>query len=604
MTNRARGLIALGLMGVLLGTFRGQAILSLLSFSVIAWIVIEWIRFQASVRIALPKVQFRRLVNDRDGANGTLWAGRKILLRLQAKFSTPANFIVEMQDAVPEMLEVLHSPANAADKTAVPSKPFKSDHIQKLLTRSRDYLVESIFPKPTFQLPNFLRTESRCSSSELVYEAHVRAAGQLTIPGVRLTIKDECGLFRHDRFSKLTQSYRVLPTYHDSGELRPTVKRNNSLPRQGIHRMQRAGMGSELLELRDYVVGDPPKSIAWKVSARRDKLLTRQYESEVPVRVHLIVDGSMPTRIGGYGYRLLDQMNYVAASVAKAAINVGDPVSGTLVDESGVRRLPWMSGDRGFMDLLKALSDFSVAAPPEVHHVTPYMLHCTLALCHQRYPELLDSRFNFFPLRFRSETRKRHLIAGVLGELFQLTPKQQMECICNDTFLASQMRKFLWQEGMAWVQPVVPVTVDPPTAAAERVQRICDCLHRSVAHARDNELFVVLADLLSYQWNFPQFARSVRMARAKHHRVAFVCPTTTFLRPQKEIIWPETNGIGDLLLTAERSRVRELSLIIKRELVQAGATISFSGEQNAIEMVIAELETARDGRTRPLGARR
>lgn len=597
MTDRARILLILGLIGVLVGSFRGQATLSLVSFSVIAWIMIEWIRFKSSVRYSLPKIQFRRQINGRDDTDGTLWSGRKIHVQLQVELPAPADFIVEMQDAVPEMLEVLAEPIKADRK-------IRAARIGAILTTFRNHLTESIWPKPVNRSPNFSQTELRCQSSAFVYEARVRAAGRMTIPGVRLTVKDEYGLFRYDQFSKLVQTYRVLPTYYESGELRPNIKRNNSLPRQGIHRMQRAGMGSELLELRDYVIGDPPKSIAWKVSARRDKLLTRQYESEVPVRVHLIVDGSMPTRLGGYGFRLIDQVNYVAASVAKAAINVGDPVSGALIDESGVKRLPWMSGDRGLMDFLRALADFSIAAPPEAEKVTPYMMQCALALCRQRYPELLDSRFNFSPFRFQSESRNRHRMANVFGELYQLTPRELMECVCSEATLARQMRKFLWQEGLAWMHPVAPVAAEPPTAVGERVKRICDCIHRSVVHARDNELFVILADLLSYQWNFPQFARSVRMARAKHHRVAFVCPTTTFLRPQNEIIRPESTSIGELLLAAERSRVRELSLIIKRELVQAGATVSFSGEQNAIELVIAEIETTRDGRTRQLGVRR
>ncbi len=183
------------------------------------------------------------------------------------------------------------------------------------------------------------------TTTSIRYAARILSAGKLKLPGMRLVIEDVYGLYLADRFFEAPRQYMVLPGYYESGEMRPTVKRHNSLPRHGIHRLQRSGMGSELLELREYVPGDPPKSIAWKVSARRDKLLTPQYESEVPVRVHLIVDGSVPTRIGGFGSRLLDQINYVAASVAQAAIAVGDPVDCLLVDESGAKRLPWFSGD-------------------------------------------------------------------------------------------------------------------------------------------------------------------------------------------------------------------------------------------------------------------
>src|SRR5439155_22878703 len=50
--------------------------------------------------------------------------------------------------------------------------------------------------------------------------------------------------------------------------------------------------------LRDYLPGDPPKTIAWKVSARRDRLITKEFESEVPVRCTLFVDISHSVRVG------------------------------------------------------------------------------------------------------------------------------------------------------------------------------------------------------------------------------------------------------------------------------------------------------------------
>ena len=39
--------------------------------------------------------------------------------------------------------------------------------------------------------------------------------------------------------------------------------------------------------------GDPPRTIAWKVSARRDRLITKEFESEVPVRCTLFLDTSV-----------------------------------------------------------------------------------------------------------------------------------------------------------------------------------------------------------------------------------------------------------------------------------------------------------------------
>src|SRR5204862_3680248 len=90
---------------------------------------------------------------------------------------------------------------------------------------------------------------------------------------------------------------RVLPPLTDADGLRPGTKRFNLLPPPGTHRLRFPGSGSELLDLRDYLPGDPPRTIAWKVSARRDRLITKEFESEVPVRCTLFVDASNSVRV-------------------------------------------------------------------------------------------------------------------------------------------------------------------------------------------------------------------------------------------------------------------------------------------------------------------
>src|SRR5207237_1946828 len=127
-----------------------------------------------------------------------------------------------------------------------------------------------------------------------------------------------------------------LPPLADAEGHRPTVKRYNLLPSPGQHRHLRPGSGSELLDLRDYLVGDPPKTIAWKISARRDRLITKEFESEVPVRCTLFVDASNSVRVpslpgegeGGGAprpSRALDRLVELAAGVVQVNTAAPDP---------------------------------------------------------------------------------------------------------------------------------------------------------------------------------------------------------------------------------------------------------------------------------------
>ena len=372
-------------------------------------------------------------------------------------------------------------------------------------------------------------------------------------------------------------------------------------------------MGSELLELREYVPGDPFKSIAWKVSAKRDQWMTRQYESEVPARVQLIVDGSSVSRVGGFGVRLLDQMTYVAASIGRMATNAGDPVGGILFDERGSQRLPPMAGEKGFQVLLRALSDFSVNPVPPPSPLSQRMMDAVWGLLGQRYPELLDFKVNLIPYSLfpwfpnaRARRRQRFLVAGALSEIYGLSTVEQVALIQDDAAIAWRIQDLLNSSGIPWIAPVVSPAERRDREPFERMKQLSGSILATVAHARDNELIVVMSDLLNCVGILEFLLPSVKLAIAKHHRVSFVCPTSTFQRPSRNVS-PDFTGnwsTRDLLLVAEQARLQIQMEQLQREIHRCGASVSLSGEKNAIRLIMAELDAAKSGRSRFQGASR
>ena len=577
-----------GLVGLFLGVLRGQAELSLLSLSVLVWLAVEWSLFSWRVWVELPRVQIERTVNGRSEPTGLLWAGRTVTITVRVTMPSRRRDglfslgpLVLIHDVVPENMEVVSS--RRGDR------------------RPDEEQLDG----------NQFELRSRISSVAFTYSARVRAAGQVVLPGVRLSLKDAQGFFLVERFIKRPQTFRVLPAFAVAGDMQSLVKRMNSLPQHGIHRLQRSGLGSELLELREYVSGDPPKAIAWKVSARRDKLMTRQYESEVPVRVQLFIDGSMSTRLGGYGCRLLDQMTFVAASVARAAISVGDPVGAMLFDERGTRRLPPQGGERGFYRLLDALADFSITPAPLSQPLSQRMVSAAMSLAGERHPELLDRRVNqvsftlwpLFPWS-RRRFREQFLLAGVLAEVFQLSASQQIEMVHDPEFMAEQVQRFLMLSGVAWMDPADAVFDRRVVAGGDRMESLGAALVKGVSHARDNEVFVILADLLECAPALERLLPAVKMALGRHHRVAFVCPSPTFRRPTAASTEPQSDSADDLVAAAEQIRVRELATGLQRELRRLGAAVTYSGEDEAIHLVLSEMEIARSGRMSLAGVRR
>src|SRR6185436_17567374 len=126
---------------------------------------------------------------------------------------------------------------------------------------------------------------------------------------------DVQGFFTQTAFVRQVETFRVLPALAEEPGTLPLKKNHNLLPLLGTHRHLRPGSGSELLDLRDYLPGDPPKMIAWKASARRDRLMTKEFESEVPVRCTLFVDVSSSVRVGPPGANALARVIAIASAV-------------------------------------------------------------------------------------------------------------------------------------------------------------------------------------------------------------------------------------------------------------------------------------------------
>jgi uncharacterized protein (DUF58 family) len=562
MTVAGRWMTIAGLLGATLGLARGQTGLAVLSLTVLVWLMAEWLWFSWRLWRHCGQLQFERSVNGRSEDFSTLQAGRLITVEVRltmrkGRMSPP----IRIRDSIPENATVVNN-----------------GHQVRILS-------------------NFQRTVFR-------YEARICGAGQIRLPGFRLVIEDAQGLFRAERFVPCPQVFRVLPAWVEAGEHRPLIKRSNALPQHGIHRLQRAGMGGELLELREYVAGDPPKSIAWKVSARRDRLMTRQYESEVPIRLQLFVDGSISTRIGGFGERLLDQITYVAASVARSAISSGDLVGLTTFDERGMQRRTPVAGERGFLRILQDLADFSVNPAPLPDRLTPLLQQTAMTVCREQFPELLDARYNRVPAFWAPwlPWRRRHFyercqLAGILSHLYAMPPLRHVQLIEDDALLATFTQHFLSQQGLAWLTPVVSIRGRGFHDGVARLELLADSIRNAVAHARDNELFVICSDLLENTHSISHLMPALRLARARHHRVAVVCPTPSFRRPSRASVEIVSDAPEDLLLVAEQMRCRELAEQLQGALRQAGVSITFSGEQQAIRMILTELDLARTGRT-------
>src|SRR5258706_2800421 len=96
----------------------------------------------------------------------------------------------------------------------------------------------------------------------------------------------------------------------------------------GMHRSPFHGLSVEFAEHRPYMPGDPLKNLDWKVWARSDRYLVKQYTEETNLRFHLLIhlSGSMGFKSERAAMSKLEYARSLAAALAYLMLQQQDAV--------------------------------------------------------------------------------------------------------------------------------------------------------------------------------------------------------------------------------------------------------------------------------------
>jgi uncharacterized protein (DUF58 family) len=130
--------------------------------------------------------------------------------------------------------------------------------------------------------------------------------------------------------------------------------RRRELGRQPLRRL---GEGRLFESLRDFVPGDDPRHIDWKATARRRKIITRQFEAERRQQVLLVLDAGRLLTADVAGTARMDFVVQAALELAYAAAQHDDNV-GVMVFADGVKHFVTpQRGRRGLKQVLDVLAE-------------------------------------------------------------------------------------------------------------------------------------------------------------------------------------------------------------------------------------------------------
>lgn len=200
-------------------------------------------------------------------------------------------------------------------------------------------------PPPVFQQTGReIRAQlPRAGLTQYVYPVRPTMRGEFSFGDVFVRIDGALGLTRRQIRLKTPLTVRVYPNVKQLSQVELALA-HASMVQQGLKPSRVLGEGTEFESLREYVPDDDYRWIDWKATAKRNRLVSRQYETERNQRLLIAIDAGrlMGAKVGDFSK--LDYATNVAVLLAQVALNKGDLV-GVLLFAN--RILAYLPPDKG-----------------------------------------------------------------------------------------------------------------------------------------------------------------------------------------------------------------------------------------------------------------
>ncbi len=228
-------------------------------------------------------------------------------------------------------------------------------------TRGAQLVVREIRPDILGgpQPPRAVRLPRQTTITDTVPVTPVRR-GREAVGGFFIDSTGPLGLGRRRLRVELPWEVVVYPSLA-SVRLRASVAEALRRREAGTKPVRQLGEGRLFESLREWVPGDDLRHIDWKATARRRKVITRQYEAERRQQVLLVLDmGRLMTAEVTAGVARLDFAVQAALELAYAAAQYDDNV-GIMTFADGVQH--FVAPERGHTGIRRILDVLAVVQP-------------------------------------------------------------------------------------------------------------------------------------------------------------------------------------------------------------------------------------------------
>jgi uncharacterized protein (DUF58 family) len=326
------------------------------------------------------------------------------------------------------LLTLLLTCAVLADVVLIPREALRvTRRVAPILRQSQPFAVELTLFNPgdrpglfhVIDSPpvEFTGTEHRFSirllpRKETVHSYSLKSfrRGGFSFGAVYYRITGPLGLVQHQGRIEVPQAVQVLPDMTGEGSRDLQLALAGAF-QAGRRRTARRGEGREFESLREHQRDDDFRHIDWKASAKRGKLISRQYETERDQRLMILLDTGrlMSPRIGSY--RKLDYAINACVHLAQVALHKGDLVGYAIFNDE---LLAFAEPQKGQAQMSHFVRNLTSLQPTRLesdyaalfHHVMRRCSRRTLVVC---FTDLGDSHSANSLLQAALPLMPRHL---------------------------------------------------------------------------------------------------------------------------------------------------------------------------------------------------
>ncbi|MCX7643461.1 MAG: DUF58 domain-containing protein, partial [Armatimonadetes bacterium] len=217
-----------------------------------------------------------------------------------------------------------------------------------------DFLWEAPTKRPDQFLPLLSAYLPPCSKVRLCYFVTPMRRGEFKFGDVHLKLSTPLMFVWLPLTFKLPQTAKVLPNLVQARKY-ALLMRKVRMREMGFRPILMKGAGMEFASLRDYLPDDDPRWIDWNATARRAKLVSKEFELERGQNIVAVLDAGrvMATKIDGL--TKLDHAVNAAAFVLFIAHQLDDRVGLMTFADRIHRWLPPSKGVRQWDEILQSL---------------------------------------------------------------------------------------------------------------------------------------------------------------------------------------------------------------------------------------------------------